>query len=127
MALKVFKIPDGKGGITYQVQTPEGQWHASDEAGNILSQQEPATQSVTPISIPKGKHAAKTADAPKDDSRYGSVSIRMTRDKFDLLTKYIDWRTLYRQRCSKASFLLSCAMEVIRKDKDFKEFLNEHG
>ena len=127
MALKVFKIPDGKGGTAYQVQTPDGKWHPSDQAGNILSQEEQSEQAVTPVLLPKDRHTARTADAPKGDPRYGSVSIRMPKDRFDLLTKYIDWRTLYRQRCSKASFLLSCAMEVIRKDKDFKEFLNEHG
>ena len=40
MAPKVFKIPDGMGGVTYQVQTPDGEWHLTDENGNFLTEDE---------------------------------------------------------------------------------------
>ena len=33
--MKVFKIPDGNGNIIFKVQTPDGQWHETDEQGNF--------------------------------------------------------------------------------------------
>ena len=71
MTPKVFKIPDGKGGIIYQIQTPDGQWHDTDEAGNILEKPDPVREDGAPLSqkCPKGERKkAKRNASPKDRS-----------------------------------------------------------
>lgn len=53
--LRVFKFPDKNGNITYQVQTPEGEWHLTDEKGNFLPKEKEKEQEMetqdNPISV----------------------------------------------------------------------------
>lgn len=63
--LKVFKIPNGMGGITYQVQTPDGEWHLTDESDNYISQKK--DEPISP--------------AAEESSQYGLVGKRGRRSR----------------------------------------------
>ena len=79
--LKVFKIPNGMGGITYQVQTPDGEWHLTDESGNYISQKKDA-----PIS-----------PAAEESSQYGLVVVKSAmgqRQVFTLKTICSSWQSI---------------------------------
>ena len=58
-AMKVFKIPDDDGNITYRVQTPDGVWHDTDELGNFLPEgseaprKEPGEKEIKDTASPK--------------------------------------------------------------------------
>lgn len=129
MAPKVFKIPDGNGGILYQIQTPDGQWHDTDEAGNILPKDrgktEDGTKTVTEVApvrmVSKERGKEKTPLSSKDGTHV-NFSIHFSKEEYKEFSDYIHWRCLFRENCSKASFLLKLALEAVRKDRDYREF-----
>jgi len=123
MALKVFKIPDGKGGVTYQVQTPDGQWQETDKDGNLLQKEEAPVN----VSIPKAKtKRAKTGKEVKDENSE-RISLRVRKEDFDRISRYVSWRGVFYQRVLIATFIVQAALDVIGKDKEYKEFLKQHN
>ena len=129
MAPKVFKIPDGNGGILYQIQTPDGQWHDTDEEGNILPKDSGRTEDrartvteVAPVRmVSKERGKEKTPPSSKDGTHV-NFSIHFSKEEYKEFSDYIHWRCLFRENCSKASFLLKLALEAVRKDRDYREF-----
>ena len=80
--LKVYKIPDLKGGITYQVQTPDGQWHLTDKDGNFLSQKE---EKPNADSSPKGHRRS----GHSQNKQYGAkTSLYLEEDLFVMAKHY---------------------------------------
>ena len=105
MAQKVFKIPDGNGGFTFQIQTPDGKWHITDENGVPLPEeiiQEPSATSAPEVpDRPRPKRSRKKAISPADELPYVQFSMR-------------------------SELLLHAGMEVIRKDREYREFLKKN-
>ena len=127
---RVFKIPDGKGGIRYRIQTPDGIWHDTDEEGNILSEAPTSREDeneddseVRSKRIPKGKAGARKAGASSTGDRHCvSFGIMMKYEDYRTLSDYVHWRGMFREECTKGGILVARAMEAIRRDKDFQEF-----
>mgnify|MGYP006916253313 CR=1 FL=1 len=128
---KVFKIPDGKGGIRYRVQTPDGIWHDTDEKGNILSENPPSSGDETaarpassagevPKDVEKGREKSATSH---EERRYVNFSIQIRQEDYKMLSDYVHWRSLFKEECSKGGFLLKLALDTIRKDREFRDFL----
>lgn len=125
MAPKVFKIPDGNGGILYQIQTPDGQWHDTDEAGNILpkdSAQVEIVSEVAPVRMAAKERGKEKTSLPSKGSSHVNFSIQFSKEEYKEFSDYIHWRCLFKENCSKASFLLRLAIEAVRKDKGYQEF-----
>ena len=130
MASRVFKIPDGDGGILYRVQTPDGRWHETDEKGNILpgegggagdGTESPSGAAAPGPAIPKGRRKGKPSPAAKEGSHV-NFSIHFTKEEYREFSDYIHWRCLFRESCTKASFLLGLALEAVRRDGEYREF-----
>lgn len=127
MEKKVFRIPDGKGGFSYQVQTPEGEWQTTDAAGNPLPKEEPAHEKVPSGITPQARRLSKKAAVPYKDLPYVNFSMRIPKDDYEVLSSYISWKRLKHQECSRAAILLKVGLDFIHKDKDYKEFMNKNG
>ncbi len=110
MALRVFKIPDGQGGIIYQVQTPDGQWHDTDENGTPLKK--------------KADHLSRSTDKGNDPSSCQTVSFSFRNpEDFDLLESYCFFRTQHdRRRYSRSEIIVELLTGAIRKDKEFSQY-----
>ena len=129
MTPKVFKIPDGKGGIIYQIQTPDGQWHDTDEAGNILEKPDPVREDGAPLSqkCPKGERKkAKRNASPKDRSAV-NFNLHFPEEDYKEFSDYIHWRCIFKEECTKAGFLMGLAMDIVRRDRDYREFRKKNG
>lgn len=129
MAKKVFKIPDGNGGILYQIQTPDGKWHNTDEAGNILPEGGSSgaegtgaeRESLPEPVIPKDRKRERPSPSSKEGG-YVNFSIHFSKADYKEFSDYIHWRCLFRENCSKASFLMRLALDAVQKDKEYREF-----
>ena len=132
---KVFKIPDGEGGIRYRIQTPDGLWHDTDENGNLLGEdsgnaedkhqaEAPSPVSKSPTPKVRSLPAKQTAEKSR---RYVNFSIQISQEDYKLLSDYVHWRSLFKQECSKGGFLLKLGLDTIRKDREFREFLSKQG
>ena len=51
-----------------------------------------------------------------------SVTLHFSRENYELLSDYIYWKCLFRERCSRSSFTAKLILYATRKDKDFREF-----
>lgn len=128
-AMKVFKIPDGKGGIIFKVQTPDGEWHETDEQGNFLPvKEEPQAGSGQEAhapgpsqGIPKEKKRTSPGRSRKDEGSV-NLSVRFSKEEYKELSDYVYWRCIYKEVCSKASFLLNLGLDAISKDREYREF-----
>ena len=129
MAPKVFKIPDGKGGIIYQIQTPDGLWHDTDEHGNILEKRPTVQEDGTPVlkTSPQGrKKKAKQSASPKDRSIV-NFTLHFPEEDYKEFSDYVHWRCIFKEECTKAGFLMGLAMDIVRKDREYREFRKKNG
>ena len=133
MAKRVFKIPDGQGGISYQVQTPDGQWHITDEEGNFLPEQTPEAtphREDTPVEntgiqsreSKRRKRKEKTCD---DGLAYFSMAL--PKEQHRLISDYVLWKRLCTGKGTMAELILSAVISHIRKDREFKLFKERNG
>ena len=128
-AMKVFKIPDGNGGIIFKVQTPDGEWHETDEQGNFLpnkeeskndsGQEEKAAEPL--IDIPKEKKKTPSA-SPRKAGDGINLSIRFSKEEHKELSDYIYWRCMFKGECTRASFILKLCLDAIHRDREYREF-----
>ena len=130
MAQKVFKIPDGNGGFTFQIQTPDGKWHITDENGVPIQEERapepPASSSSEVADRPRQKRPGKKAPSPAAGLPYIQFSMKIPKEEYGLLSSYVFWRNLTKGECSRSELLLHAGMEVIRKDREFREFLKKN-
>ena len=130
MAQKVFKIPDGNGGFSFQIQTPDGKWHITDENGVPIqeegSPEPPASSSTEVADRPRKKRPGKKAPSPAADLPYIQFSMKIPKEEYRLLSSYVFWRNLTKGECSRSELLLRAGLEVIRKDREFREFLKKN-
>ena len=128
MAQKVFKIPDGNGGITYQIQTPDGKWHITDENGNPIPEGKEASAEAThevPANVKTRKTRKKTS-VPSDELSFAQFSMKIPKEEYKVLSSYIYWWNLFKGPLSRSEFLLHVGLEAVRKDKEYKEFLKKN-
>ncbi len=126
---KVYKIPDGNGGITYQTQSSDGKWHITDENGNPISEECAEQDSDTNHNLlkngmkimPRRKKNVSSADGLS----YVQYSIKIPNEEYKILSSYVYWRNLVKGKISRAELLLQVCMDVIRKDKEFWEFIKK--
>ena len=52
--------------------------------------------------------------------------MKIPNEEYRLLSSYVFWRNLTKGECSRSELLLRAGMEVIRKDREFREFLKEN-
>ena len=129
MVKKVFRIPDGDGGWSYRIQSRDGRWLETDESGNPLPGNSthgdgtPGDDSdINPgTSIPKERKGRRPSNQPKDGGHV-NISIRFPKEDYKELTDYIHWRCLFREPCTKASFLLRLGLDAVRKDREYRDF-----
>ena len=130
MSQKVFKIPDGNGGFSFQIQTPDGKWHITDENGVPIqeegSPEPPASSSTEVADRPRQKRPGKKAPSPAAELPYVQYSMKIPKEEYRLLSSYVFWRNLTKGECSRSELLLRAGMEVIRKDREFREFLKKN-
>ena len=130
MAQKVFKIPDGNGGFSFQIQTPDGKWHITDENGVPIqeegSPEPPASSSTEVADRPRQKRPGKKAPSPAAELPYVQYSMKIPKEEYRLLSSYVFWRNLTKGECSRSELLLRAGLEVIRKDREFREFLKKN-
>lgn len=125
MANRVFKLPDGKGGFNYQVQTPEGEWYLTDENGNPLPEEKPKEE-VPEVFIPKIKRQRKKAPSQKD-ATYVNFSLQIPKEDYRVISSYVHWRSLFKDECSRSSFILRSALEAVRRDREYREFMKRNS
>ena len=131
MAPKVFKIPDGNGGMTYQIQTPDGRWHLTDENGVPLpdeSRHEPSLAgSQAVIEKPPRRPTRRRDTSPAAaDLPYVQFSMKIPKEDYRILSSYVYWRNLTKGECSRSELLLRAGMDIVRKDKEYREFLKKN-
>ncbi len=133
MAKRVFKIPDGQGGISYQVQTPDGQWHITDEEGNFLPEQTSETPQLKEdgsagdsFPLSKGSRRRRKKETIGDDG-YVNFSMALSREQHRLISDYILWKRLCTGKGTMAELFISAVISHIRKDKEFKLFKERNG
>ena len=116
--------------MTFQIQTPDGKWHLTDENGNLLPEQEkkeaPATETPALIVSPKRKRSRKDSDPTSDSSAPVHFSMKIPKEDYRILSSYIHWHSIFKAECTRSELLLRSAMEVIRKDREYKEFLRRN-
>ena len=120
MAPKVFKIPDGMGGVTYQVQTPDGEWHLTDQNGNFLTEDSPK-EDTSEVPIPKARRPRKKSPSKKD-SPFVNFSLQIPKEDYQAISDYVLWTCIFKEPVSRAAFMLQVALEAVRKDRDYREF-----
>lgn len=123
MGLKVFKLPDGKGGTRYQIQSPDGRWIDTDAEGNPL---------VTPEPVITGEGSSSPAGRPRKKTggkkeRSTSLTIRMSAEEYKAFSDYIHWRCISKESTSRTQFALGVLLDVVRKDRDYREYLRLLG
>ena len=52
--------------------------------------------------------------------------MKIPNEEYRLLSSYVFWRNLTKGECSRSELLLREGMEVIRKDREFREFLKKN-
>ena len=125
MAQKVFKIPDGMGGVTYQVQTPDGEWHLTDQNGNFLT--EDSHKEETPdVSIPKARKPRKKSPAKKD-SDFVNFSLQIPKEDYRIISNYVLWMSLFKEPVSRAGFMLQTVLDAVRRDREYREFKKKNA
>lgn len=107
--MKVFKIPDENGGIIYKVQTPDGVWHVTDEQGNFLTE--------SPTENKRERHKKPS----KSEGRI-NLGVAFTPEEYKDFSDYINWRCIFKEKCTKGPFLVKMVKEIIRKDKEYMAF-----
>ena len=117
---RVFRIPDGKGGTKYQIMTKDGQWLDTDEDGNTLGKEEEAPATM-PQEQSRGKGLGKNCPG------HVFMSIKMTQEDYEILSKYVYWHSLNREPLSRSALAYRLLMDHIRKDRDFQEFRKRNG
>ena len=128
--MKVFKIPDGNGNIIFKVQTPDGQWHETDEQGNFLPEVEAPAETESALQspvrkdepVPKEKNKASTQARHADGAQFVSLGIRISKDDEKEISDYIHWRCMFKEKCTRASFILKLCLDAIRRDREYREF-----
>lgn len=130
MTQKVFKIPDGKGGVTFQVQTPDGRWHITDENGNLLPEEE-QNKSSAPETPPvmtgrEKRHTRKKPARSLQELSFVHFSMNIPKEDYKEFSDYVHWRSIFKGACTRYQVLLDAVQEVIRKDKEYKEFLKKN-
>ena len=128
MAQKVFKIPDGNGGITYQIQTPDGKWHITDENGNPIPEGKETSAKAThevPAS-PKARKLRKKSSVRPDELSFVQFSMKIPKEEYKVLSSYVYWWNLTKGPLSRSDLLLQAGLEAVRKDKVYKEFLKKN-
>ena len=126
--MKVFKIPDDNGVITYRVQTPDGVWHDTDELGNFLPEgseaprKEPGETEVIPVPSVQAEKTREKTRPPQKDRVYVNVGVRFSEEEYNEFSEYIYWRCYFKEKCSKGSFLTKLALDAVRKDREYREF-----
>ena len=131
-SMRVFKIPDGQGGISYQVQTPDGVWHITDEKGNFLPDQ-PAEEPHLPVEASAEESPARPALSRRRGKEKGvedgsvHFSMSVPKDQHRIINSYILWQRLCTGKGSMIELFLSAVMDHIRKDKEFKAFRERNG
>ncbi len=120
MAPKVFKIPDGMGGVTYQVQTPDGEWHLTDQNGNFLTEDSPKEETPD-VSIPKARRQRRKSQK-KNDSPFVNFSLQIPKEDYQTISDYVLWTCIFKEPVSRAAFMLRTALEAVRKDREYREF-----
>ena len=123
MGLKVFKLPDGKGGTRYQIQSPEGRWIDTDAEGNPL---------VTLDPVPAGESSPPSAVRPKKKTggkkgRSFSLTVRMSAEEYKAFSDYVHWRCISKESTSRTQFALGVLLDAVRKDRDYREYLRLLG
>ena len=96
-AMKIFKIPDDDGNITYRVQTPDGVWHDTDELGNFLPEgseaprKEPGETEVIPVNTEEYglNRAARPRNSRLDRSKLIEAGFEPLPDWRDALRRYL--------------------------------------
>lgn len=128
MAQKVFKIPDGKGGITYQIQTLDGKWHITDENGNPIPERKEAPAEAAPEvpATPKTRKSRKKTPVPPDELSFVQFSMKIPKEEHKVLSAYIHWWNLSKGPLTRGEFLLQLGLEAVRRDKEYKEFLKKN-
>ena len=128
MAQKVFKIPDGKGGFTYQIQTPDGKWHITDENGNPIPERKEAPAEAAPEvpATPKTRKSRKKTPVPPDELSFVQFSMKISKEEHKLLSSYVHWWNLSKGPLTRGEFLLQLGLEAVRRDKEYKEFLKKN-
>jgi hypothetical protein len=128
MTQKVFKIPDGKGGITYQIQTPDGKWHITDENGNPIPERKEAPAEAAPEvpATPKTRKSRKKTPVPPDELSFVQFSMKISKEEHKLLSSYVHWWNLSKGPLTRGEFLLQLGLEAVRRDKEYKEFLKKN-
>ena len=124
--MRVFKIPDGQGGISYQVQTPDGEWHITDENGNFLPEQ---PEEIPAVKSPGRSVISRRKEEKEKPAKGGVVNFSMgvPKEQHRLITDYILWKRLCTGKGSMVELFLSAVMDHIRKDKEFKAFRERNG
>ena len=114
--VKVFKLPDGNGGTRYRIMTPSGEWLDTDESGTPLKEKTaPSPGDMSRKESPARKKSGKARDGV-------FMSIKMSQEDYDLLTKYIYWSSLQREPISRSGLAYRLLMAHISKDREFQEY-----
>ena len=89
MAQKVFKIPDGKGGFTYQIQTPDGKWHITDENGNPIPEKKDVPAEMAPAvpATPKTRKTRKKTPVPPDELSFVQFGLKIPKEAMQHLIR----------------------------------------
>ena len=127
MKTRVFKIPDGQGGWKFQIQSPEGLWIDTDESGTPLTQDSPAGLDSPEPGPSRSQKETKKKGAPYRERGFVSFSVQIPREDYKALSDYVHWRALFGDEISKGAFLLKAGLDVIRKDRDYREFRKKNG
>ena len=128
MAQKVFKIPDGKGGFTYQIQTPDGKWHITDENGNPIPEKKDVPAEMAPAvpATPKTRKTRKKTPVPPDELSFVQFGLKIPKEAYKVISAYVYWWNLFKGSLTRAEFLLQAGLEAIRRDKEYQEFLRKN-
>ena len=121
-SVKVFRIPDGNGGTKYQIMNPDGSWTDTDAEGTPLTEQQGSEANVPPSGESVPVSSARKKKKARSEG-YVYMSVKMTQEDYDLLSKYIYWSSLQREPLSRCSLAYRLLMEKIRKDREFQQYL----
>ncbi len=128
MAQKVFKIPDGKGSFTYQIQTSDGKWHITDKIGNPIPERKELPAEIAPKvpATPKTRKSSKKTPIPPGELPYVQFGMRIPKEEHKVFSTYVYWWNLSKGPLSRTEFLLQAGLEAVRRDKEYQEFLKKN-
>lgn len=123
MKRTVCQFPDGKGGFIPHVMDDDGEWHLSDEDGNIIDE-EPLKEEG-PKDAPSREKPRRAGRKSRQSGVPGSdFHVCCNSETGKKIRDYLRWKAFMSEEyVSSSSMITRMILNHIRKDEEYQSYL----